>query len=304
MTTLPSAAHVGRIALRVSDLDELVAFYRDVVGLTVRARDGERATLGTDRIALLELVGDADAPARPPDAAGLFHTAFRVPSRSALADALSRVRAEWRLSGASDHGVSEALYLQDPEGNGVEIYCDRPRETWSTNADGHVEMKTAPLDLDALATEATGTSSVPPESDVGHVHLEVTSLRAARDFYADALGMTVRQETRGAAFFAAGEYHHHVGCNVWNGRSTGATGRGLEWFEVVVPPAALRAVRERFETAGVTVQHLDGAAVPGAEPADAEAADAEPNDGEARSEPRAFAVTDPDGIGLRVRAGE
>ena len=289
--SLPASSGIGRVALRVGDLDETVAFYRDVVGLRVRSRDesvdegtdgdgggGSTATLGTADRPLLELRTDPDAPERPETAAGLFHTAFRVPSRAALGDALERIREHWRLTGASDHLVSEALYLRDPEGNGVEIYCDRPREAWPTTDDGRVEMTTDPLDLDSLAAESTGDESVPKGSDVGHVHLEVTSLDAARAFYADALGLNVRQAMSGALFLAAGEYHHHVGCNVWNGRSSPAEGRGLAWFEVVVPAEALAAVRERFEAADVAVDGIP---------------DESSGDG--------FTVTDPDGIELRVR---
>jgi catechol 2,3-dioxygenase len=285
---LPASAGIGRVALTVGDLDEAVAFYRDVVGLAVHSRqesategadggDGA-ATLGAAERTLLELRADPEAPERPDSAAGLFHTAFRVPSRAALGDALDRVRERWRLTGASDHLVSEALYLRDPEGNGVEVYCDRPRTEWPTTDDGRVAMTTDPLDLDALATESTGAESVPAGSDVGHVHLEVTTLDSARSFYADALGLTVRQSMSGALFLAAGEYHHHVGCNVWDGRSTPTEGRGLAWFDVVVPGEALAAVRERFEAAGVAVEAVpDGAGTGG------------------------FAVTDPDGIELRIR---
>jgi len=281
--TLPASAGIGRVALTVGDLDETVAFYRDVVGLQVHSRDdaderGGAATLGTAEESLLELRADPDATERPEKAAGLFHTAFRVPSRAALGDALDRIRAGWQLTGASDHLVSEALYLRDPEDNGVEIYCDRPRAEWPTTDDGRVAMTTDPLDLDALAAESTGAESVPSGSDVGHVHLEVTALESARSFYADVLGMNVRQAMSGALFLAAGEYHHHVGCNVWNGRSASAEGRGLDWFEVVVPDDALAAVRERFEAADVGVGGVPD-----------------------ESDSGGFAVTDPDGIELRIR---
>jgi len=297
--TLPPSSGIGRVALTVDDLDQTVAFYRDVVGLAVRSRDedvdesansgGGTATLGTTDRPLLELRADPDARARPETAAGLFHTAFRVPSRAALGDALERIRGRWRLTGASDHLVSEALYLRDPAGNGVEVYCDRPREAWPTTDDGRVEMTTEPLDLDALAAESTGDGTVPGGSDVGHVHLEVTSLDSARAFYADALGLNVRQAMSGALFLAAGEYHHHVGCNVWNGRSAPAEGRGLAWFEVVVPGDALVALRERFEAADITVRTLP---------------EVEHSVGAAETR-EGFAVTDPDGIELRVRpAGE
>jgi catechol 2,3-dioxygenase len=279
-SALPAATRLGRAALVVSDLDATAAFYRDVVGLEVLRRERTEATLGVDGTPSLVLTADDDARPRDRAAAGLFHSAFRVPSRGALGAALTRIRDRWDLEGASDHLVSEALYLRDPEGNGVEIYRDRDRSEWPTTDDGRVAMVTDPLDLDDLATEVTGGEAAPAETDVGHVHLEVTSLDAARAFYADALGMAVRQEMDGALFLAAGEYHHHVGCNVWNRRSAPAEGRGLDWYEVVVPGEALAAARDRFERTGI-------------EPVATDAAD----------EGDGFTVADPDGIELRVRAG-
>ena len=274
---LPAGTAVGRTALVVSDLDSVSAFYRDVVGLAVQHREGGRATLGAGGDPLLELTEDPDAPPRSPESAGLFHNAFRVPSRAALADALDRIGEAWELTGASDHRVSEALYLDDPEGNGVEVYRDRPREEWPIGEDGHVEMDTLPLDLEGLASEARGEASAPPGTDVGHVHLEVSDVPTARRFYAGALGMNVRQGWGpDALFVAAGDYHHHVGLNAWNGRSSPLEGRGLDWFELALPDeGSLAAARERFEDAGVEV-----------------------TDGE-----QGFEVYDPDGIPVRLRVG-
>ena len=281
---LPAEAAVGRVALVVNDLDAVAEFYRDVVGLSVRRREGDRATLGAGGDPLLELTGDPDATPRAPEATGLFHVAFRVPARAALADALYRVDERWELTGASDHRVSEALYLDDPEGNGVEVYRDRPREEWPTRADGHVEMDTLPLDLEGLAADSGNEESAPPGTDVGHVHLEVSDIPAARRFYAEALGMNVRQEWGpNALFVAAGGYHHHVGLNTWNGRSEPLEGRGLDWFELVLPDgASLEAARERFEECGVEVVVSE---------------EGPRNDG-------GFEVRDPDGIPVRLQAGE
>lgn len=251
---LPPTTRVGRVTLRVNDLDRLVGFYRDVVGLAVLERDADRATLGADD-PLLELLADPDAPERGHEETGLFHAAFRVPSREALGDALGRIRGRWHLDGASDHLVSEALYLADPEGNGIEIYRDRPRSEWPTTGDGRVEMDTRPLDTDAIADLGRGRRAVPDETTVGHVHLEVSSLPAAHAFYVDGLGLGVRQEWSDAALFvAAGDYHHHVGLNTWNGRTAPTKGRGLERFELLVPSEeALEATRGRLEERGVEV---------------------------------------------------
>lgn len=267
---------VGRVGLTVADLDTVTEFYESVVGLVVHEREGDHAILGDGDTPLLDLREAANEPERPRKAAGLFHTAVRVPDRSALGDALGRIESSWRLSGAADHLVSEALYTRDPEGNGVEIYRDRPRSAWTEAADGGVEMATEPLDTDAIRAAAGGDEAVPADTDIGHVHLEVTDLDAARAFYADTLGMAVRATYDGADFLAAGDYHHHVGVNVWNNRSEPASGRGLAWFELVLPDAAsLTAARDRLDGAGYAVS--------------------ERSDG-------ALTVTDPDGITVRLRA--
>ena len=258
----------------MGDLREVAKFYESVVGLAVHDMDGERAVLGDGETALLELRGAGSAPERPPSAAGLFHTAFRLPSRAALGDALARLDDRWQLSGAADHLVSEALYCRDPEGNGVEIYRDRPGSAWEETPEGEVRMATDPLDSSAIRQAAAGDDAVPSGTDVGHVHLEVTELDRTQAFYADALGMRVRGTDDGACFLAAGDYHHHVGANVWNGRSAPTSGRGLEWFELRLPTdVAVAAARERLDRAGYAVEVV--------------------GDG--------VHVTDPDGIELRLR---
>ncbi len=280
---LPASAGVGRVALRVGSLDRVAPFYRDVVGFDVdRDADGERARLTAGGETLIILEADADAPERGDDEAGLFHLAVRVPDRAALSEALSRVRrGDAALTGASDHLVSEALYLRDPAGNGVEVYYDRPREEWPWTDDGGVAMETLPLDLDDLsaASDADGSAGLPAGTDVGHVHLEVTDLPRAESFYVDALGTNLRARYGDdAAFVAAGDYHHHVGLNTWNGRRAPAgESRGLAWFEVSLPDAeTLDAVRRRLEERGYDVA------------------------GDASSDGPAVAVADPDGIRVRL----
>jgi catechol 2,3-dioxygenase len=276
-TSLPSATAVGRVALRVADLERTTAFYRDVVGLAVRERTEDRATLGADGEALLALRAEPGMPARDRDETGLFHAAFRVPTRTALADALERARSRWRLDGASDHLVSEALYLTDPEDNGVEIYRDRPRDDWPVAEDGRVEMQTLSLDRGELGDLATGAGAVPDDTTVGHVHLEVSSVAASERFYVDGVGMTVRARYGPAAsFVAAGDYHHHVGLNTWNDRTAPPSGRGIDWFELVVPSeAALDAAVARLAERGVDATDVSTGGV---------------------------RVADPDGIELRIRA--
>lgn len=233
--TLPPESRIGRTALTVSDLAEMVDFYRNVVGLTVLDRAQTTAVLGIGETPLLVLEHAPDAPARGQSGAGLFHNAFRVPSRAALGDALARIRDGWHLDGASDHGVSEALYLTDPEGNGVEIYRDYPRADWPRGDDGRVRMGTYSLDLEPVEAAAAGDPGVPAGTDVGHVHLEVSSLQAFSDFYVDTVGFEVQTDLPAARFVAAGGYHHHIGANTWNHRTGPVGGSGLSWFEVVLP---------------------------------------------------------------------
>ena len=270
---LPAASHVGRVALRVGSLDHVVPFYEDAVGLPAR-RDGDRAVLGpTADQPLLVLEERPGAPERPASAAGLFHVAVRAPDRAALGDAVTRrLDAGGALSGASDHLVSEALYLRDPEGNGVELYRDRPRREWPSTDDGLAGMETRPLDLEDLEAAGDGAhvDALPPGTDVGHVHLEVTDLPAAEAYYRDALGLRLRDRYGASAtFLAAGDYHHHVGLNAWNGRSAPAGDhRGLAWWELVLPDrGALEAAVDRLEAAGhdvaapVAVDGVEGRAV-------------------------------------------
>ena len=272
--TLPAATRIGRAALRVADLDRQLKFYRDVVGLELQTQTDATATLGAGGTPLLELERDTDAGSRG-TRAGLFHTAFRVPSRTALGAALDRIRGEWRLDGASDHNVSEALYLSDPEDNGVEIYRDRDRDQWPRAPDGSVRMDTLPLDLGAVADASDGATDAPPGTTLGHVHLEATEIGAARAFYVDTLGFDVQMDAGSALFLAAGGYHHHVGANTWHGRTDPAGGRGLAWFEVVVPDnRAVAAVRERLVAADIAVTERESG----------------------------VAIADPDGIRLRIRA--
>ncbi|NKE37384.1 VOC family protein [Natronococcus sp. JC468] len=274
---LPKGTRIGRTALRVSDLEEQTEFYRDVVGLRVLRRSEAGALLGAGERPLLVLERDGDAPERRRSEAGLYHNAFDVPSRAALGDALGRIRDRWRLEGASDHRVSEALYLTDPEGNGVEIYRDYPREEWPVADDGRVQMATDPLDLSRLEAAAAGETHVPPGTGVGHVHLEVSSLDAFEEFYVDALGFEPQTSASGALFVSAGGYHHHLGANTWHGRTKPVAGRGLSWFEVLVPDrGTLEAVRGRLADRKESIAETDGG----------------------------FAVVDPDGNEIRVRTAQ
>lgn len=274
---------VGTVALTVSDLDRSRAFYERSLGMRATARSERVVELRPASDAgppLLELTGEPAAVPPPRRATGLFHFAVLVPSRAHLALALARLaQSRWPLDGASDHMVSEALYLSDPDGNGIEIYRDRPRSEWPRQSD-MVRMATLPLDLDGLLRElppdalrspsgdasndaATG-STLPADTRIGHVHLKVADLASAERFYGDVLGLEVMQRSYpGALFLAAGGYHHHVGLNTWqslNGSPPPPDALGLRAFELRLPDdASLQALLRRIESAGLaTEQARDG----------------------------------------------
>lgn len=277
MNEIDPGARIGAVTLRVSDLAESRRFYREAIGLReLEGPSGESQNGGSssgsapngeaifgapgDDRPLLRLIGAPAAPARPAGTTGLFHLAILVPSRVDLARSLARlVSGGRRLSGASDHIVSEALYLNDPEGNGIEIYRDRPREEWRTSDSGEVEMATLPLDLQSVIDElADGDpgAEVGAGTTIGHVHLNVADLAAAEDFYSGRLGFDVMvRGYPGALFVAAGGYHHHIGLNTWNGQGASAPpagSLGLDHFEVLVP--GLDAARAETDPSGIQVR--------------------------------------------------
>jgi catechol 2,3-dioxygenase len=246
---IPADTAIGKVRLRVADLDDLTSFYERVIGLRGVERDNGVARLGPEGgEPLIELVSAPDAPAAPSFSTGLFHLAVLVPDRAELARSLQRVAgAGWRLTGASDHLVSEALYLQDPEGNGIEIYRDRRRDQWDEDG-GELRMATLPLDLDGVLGEldsgAPPADGMPAGTTIGHVHLQVADIPAAEGFYNGALGLDVMVRSYpGALFLSAGGYHHHLGLNTW--QSQGAPpppdgALGLDRYELVLPDAAAR----------------------------------------------------------------
>jgi catechol 2,3-dioxygenase len=220
---LPPDAHIGEVCLTVSDLERSIAFYTDVLGCTEHERAPGRSALGArDGRVLIRLADDKHARPRLRRSSGLFHFAILVPDRAALGRSLRRLaERRWPLTGASDHLVSEALYLDDPDGLGIEIYRDRPRAEWTRDA-GDVVMATDPLDLDDVAREpgAGGPwSGLDAGTIVGHVHLHVPDLDEAERLYCGEVGFaTTSRRYPGALFVAAGDYHHHLGLNVWAGR--------------------------------------------------------------------------------------
>lgn len=247
LEALDGPAHIGSVSLNVRDLERATAFYRDVLGLTIAETSATATSLAaSDGTVLLNLIPRPELKPANPSAPGLFHTAFLLPTRRDLANWVAHARSLGvMIEGASDHLVSEAIYLSDPEGNGIEIYVDRPRAQWGRDG-AMVKMATAALDGASLMAEqdrAAGPWRFPAAGRVGHVHLKVGDLAAAEAFYRDQLGMTVMARYPGAAFMSWGGYHHHIAINVWH--SKGAPARdgesaGLAGVGLVMPASAVR----------------------------------------------------------------
>jgi catechol 2,3-dioxygenase len=256
MSTASAPVEIGRVTLTVLDLPAMTAFYQQALGLHPLSGDGAGVRLGADDRVLLELRGDAAARRSGPREAGLFHTAFLMPSRAALARWLIHAAGtRVPLQGASDHLVSEAIYLADPEGNGIEVYADRPRSAWH-RPDGSLRMATEALDLNALASAADGPwTGAPDGTVVGHVHLQVGDVPQAEAFYRDVLGLPVMAQYPGASFYGSGGYHHHIATNIWNSRGAEARSlpaTGLTGLEFLAAPAEYDTITGRLGGADAT----------------------------------------------------
>jgi catechol 2,3-dioxygenase len=273
--------HIAHVELQVADLANMLAFYGDLMGFRlIENKDGVARLSPTGKPpALLTLTERKGARQQPQFSTGLYHTAFRFPSRGPLATTLMRLVAhEWPLQGASDHRVSEAIYLADPEGNGIEIYRDRPRADWP-RLDGAIQMGSDALDLRKLLEEADEAAAqaggIDPATDIGHMHLQVSDTATAEAFYHGLLGLDVVMAMPTAAFMSAGGYHHHLGANTWNSRNAPPRAEdmaGLRSYAYMIPDQAgwlalfkrlqesgqeLEVV-ERDERPGVALQDQDG----------------------------------------------
>lgn len=284
---IDAGAQIGMLALAVADLDRSLVFYTELMGFeqvapadlgvgeqpTTSPSDGAReATLGVGGVPLLHLIEVRDARPWPQGGrsyTGLYHFAILVPTQADLGRWLSHwLSLGLPMPGQGDHLVSEALYLSDPDGNGIEVYRDRPRAEWTWVGD-RVRMATDPVDvrglLSAAAHEEVPWQGLPAGTRIGHMHLQVGDIAHAREFYADLLGFEVTAEMPTALFISAGRYHHHIGMNTWHSRNASAAPpqtAGLRFFTIDLPShAALSDVVARVRTAGVPVHEKNGRAM-------------------------------------------
>jgi catechol 2,3-dioxygenase len=252
---------LGPVHLTVTDLDRSIRFYEESIGLHSRRRADGEAALGAGGEDLLVLVEEPDA--RPAGRhAGLYHFALLHPSRLELARAAGRLAAtRTPISGASDHNVSEAIYLPDPDGNGIELAADRPRERWGDLSDPTAIGGPTPLDLPGLLATVDGEEvqeRASPELVVGHVHLHVGDIDRALEFWRDAVGFEVMTRFPSAAFIAADGYHHHLGLNTWRGEGVPPQPDDVvglrHWTIVHEDPGQVDAVRQRVAASGAEVE--------------------------------------------------
>ena len=257
---------LGPVHLKVIDLERVGDFYTDQLGLVTLAERGREHWLGVADRPLLVLHGDPNLSPKPPRTTGLYHFALLHPDRGALGQSLRRLlEAKVPLQGGADHLVSEAIYLADPEGNGIELYRDRPRDAWPYS-NGELQMATDPLDWDgvmaAASTESTKTMS--EGTIMGHVHLHVARLQEGERFYGEVLGFNhVLRYGRAASFYSVGGYHHHIGFNTWAGEGAPAPpegSAGLDHFTMLLPSAqALGSLADRLKEKGIDHRTEPGA---------------------------------------------
>ena len=277
---------LGPVSLVVRDLEPMMDFYVKDTGLRMKRIDDHYVELHPSEESfepLLILKHDPRAEKTPTDAAGLYHYAILLPSRKSLAAAyLSLGNAGVVFDGYADHLVSEALYLTDPEGNGIEIYADRPRSEWQFDEDGKVQMATQPLDIDSLLAEVSGIpknglNAFEDGAKIGHVHLKVTDIARSVAFYQQLLWMDVMSYWGSAAFLSVAGYHHHIGMNTWEslgGHALKKGWTGLEHFTVKIPQADVDDLAAKL--ADSPIVHIQDS--------------------------RRLFVSDPDGIELLIRA--
>ncbi|MFS0870607.1 VOC family protein [Paenibacillus xylanilyticus] len=271
MTTpyqIPGTTHLGEVSLKISNLERSIQFYTEVVGLQLLERHERVATMTADgKQSLLRLEELTDAVTLPVRShAGLYHFAILLPDRKSLGLALRNLAASGIEIGQGDHLVSEAFYISDPDQNGIEIYADRPRDTWRRDEDNNYIMSSDPVDVQSLfvLSENEPWNGLPAGTVIGHVHFHVRSLEESRRFYTGVLGFDVAGNFAGmsALFVSAGGYHHHIGLNIWAG--TGAPvnpdrATGIDYFTIVYAgQEPLQQALEQLRQEGATLEEQDG----------------------------------------------
>ena len=264
---LTATSNILQVTLRTHQLAVLSRFYQQVIGLKVVSQNTEKAYLSANGYepALLVIEEESTAPRQHPQQPGLFHVAYLVPNRLELARWFAlKQQTGWPLQGLGDHLVSEAIYLADPDGNGIEIYADRPRETWPMQ-NGQIQMATDPVDVVSLLQELPESdkpwAGLPPKTHIGHIHLQVNNLTKAGEFYHTLLGFAIMQQSYpGALFLADAGYHHHIGLNTWRSRNApprNPNATGIASFLLKIPAAiTMPEIKNRLLTGGFRLEPI------------------------------------------------
>lgn len=249
---------VKQVCLRVTDIERSLQFYQDIVGFKILSQKGREVILTVDGKTPLVILEEPDRVLpKEKRTTGLYHFALLLPSRTDLGSFLKHLlEKEYRL-GAADHQVSEAIYIDDPDGNGIEIYRDRPADEWKWSNE-EVKMTTDPLDGEGLLAEAGDWNGLPESTIMGHVHLHVKNLAETEAFYEKGLGFKVVTRYPGTLFMSTNDYHHHFGLNVWNGEGAPAPkedSAGLNWMTIVLEDEAARdEVVRNLQEMGASVE--------------------------------------------------
>ncbi|MFY9902634.1 MAG: VOC family protein [Trichococcus sp.] len=253
---------LGKVALKVNDLKKMTQFYQEALGLDLMEEKENSVVLGVaaDNTPLVELIQLAE-PSNRKRTTGLFHLAILLPTRADLGSILYHLLTKkYGIDGASDHGYSEAIYFNDPEGNGIEIYRDKELSAWDVRPDGKIEGVTEAMDVDGVIGAMVKIyDGIPAGSIMGHVHLTVHDLVETQQFYENVLGISLKSDFFGQAkFFAAGNYHHHIGSNMWAGKHLPAAEEnqpGLAYFTwVVADNTAYEALKGRLNNEGISFE--------------------------------------------------
>lgn len=257
---------IDRAGITVHNLEKMVLFYHQIVGLDVMGQTDRHALLGIGGVGLIELVSEPAARPAPPSAAGLYHVAFEMPTRLDLARWIVFVaRKHFQVTGLADHRVTESVYLNDPEGNGVEVYVSRPESQWSWSG-GQVAMGVFDLDVGSLLQLVEPTTApyttAPASMRIGHIHLKVGDVSQAEVFYSELIGFDVTRRAPGVVFMSSGKYHHHVAANIWDSEGAGMRDRmasGLSWFSIAVTDySLLDSLEARLKKKGVKYTSSSG----------------------------------------------
>ncbi|WP_419960951.1 VOC family protein [Psychrobacillus sp. BM2] len=262
-----SPSRLQEVHLNVSDLEKLSAFYQEVIGFGILKEEQNKVTLTADgSTSLLVLEEMPDSVERPIGTTGLYHFAILLPDHASLGTMLMHLsQTEYPMDGAANHQYSDALYLTDPDGNGIEIYVDLPPEKWERTKNGGYEGGSYPIDFEKLVEEATPSwIGLPEKTRIGHMHLQASELEITEQFYVEGLGFTITKKGNGSLFLSKDHYHHHVALNTWSGTGLPApppNSRGLKQFTIIFTKEEIEETISQLKRLEFPFEEADGSII-------------------------------------------